>query len=134
MPSAFSFRYQIFHFARADRVQTAGRLVEQNQIGIVDQCLGQPKRRAMPLEYSRNWRRRGPAQPDHFDQSRQPLLANRGGHIEQAAVEIERLFGIQKPVQIGFFRQIADALVLRDFGGVFAEHNGPAAGGKQQAQ
>ena len=77
LPFRLQLQNQIFHLARADGVQTAGRLVEQNQFGIVNQRLGQTKRRAMPLEYSRICRRRAQPRPDHFNQRCRPLLPHR---------------------------------------------------------
>jgi hypothetical protein len=36
----------------------------------------------------------GPVQPDHFDQLVRPLLADRGGHVEQPAVESQRFLDV----------------------------------------
>ena len=54
---------QLLDLGRADRVQAGGRLVEQDQLGIVDQRRARPIRRCMPLEYSRSWRCLAPVNP-----------------------------------------------------------------------
>ena len=61
-------------------------------------------------------------------------LAIGGRHIEQPAVKVERLLGVQKPVEIRLFRQIADPFVLRDVGRVLAEDQSLPAGREEQAQ
>ena len=80
-----------------------------------------PIRRVMPLEYSLSCRRRAPVQADHLDQRVGPLPAGGGGHVEQAAVKVERFFGVQEAVQVRLFRQVADPLVFLDVGGGPAE-------------
>ena len=81
----------------------------------------------MPLEYSLQLPAAGPVEADHLDQLVDPLAAHGGRHVEQPAVEVERLFGVQKPVEIRLFRQIADPLVLGDVGRVFPEDERLAA-------
>ena len=76
----------------------------------------------------------GPVEADHLDQRVDPLAAHVVRHVEQPAVEVERLLGVEEAVQVRLFRQVAEPLVLADVGGVFAEHQGLALGGKQQAQ
>ena len=62
------------------------------------------------------------------------MFSQSGRHIEQPAVEVERLFGVQEAIQIGLFWQISKPGVLRDVGGVTAEDQRLSAGGKQQSQ
>src|SRR5262249_21358807 len=75
-----------------------------------------------------------PVEPDHVDQLGRSLFARRRRYVEQPAVEIERLFGIQEAVQVRLFGQVPQPLVFRDVSGVLPENQGLAAGGKQQAQ
>ena len=86
------------------------------------------------MEYSFNWRRLARSKTDHLDQLIDALLANVRRHVEQPAVEVERLDGVQEFVQVRLFGQIADSLVLPDVARVFAEHQRLAVGGKEQAQ
>ena len=81
-------------------------------------------RRAMPLEYSSQLPLLARPRPTISIRLRPAAVGPIGRHVEQPAVEVERLFGVQEPVQIRLFRQIADALVLGDVGGVFAEDEG----------
>ena len=58
----------------------------------------------------------------------------RGRHVEEPAVEVERLLGVEEAVEVRLFRQIADALVLAHVGGRLAEDEGLAVGGEEQAE
>ena len=49
---------------------------------------------------------------DHLDKALDALPADIGGNVEEPAVEIERLFGVEELVQVGFFGQIPDPFVL----------------------
>ncbi len=69
---------QVLHFARADRVEAAGRLVEEHQVRIVDQGLGQADTPRHTLGVFFELPAAGPVEPDHFDQGVGPLAA-RGG-------------------------------------------------------
>ena len=91
-------------------------------------------RRVMPLEYSFSCRLRARSRPTILIRLSIRSLEHVVRDVEQPAVEVERLFGVQEAVEIRLFRQVADALVLADVGGVFAEDEGLALGGKQQAE
>ena len=125
---------QVLHLAGADRVQAGGGLVEHDQLGVVDQGLGQADAAGHALAVFLQLPPLGPVQPDHLDQVGHPLAADRPRHVEQPAVEIERLLGVEEAVEVRFLGQVADPLVLGHFGGVAAEDQGLAAGGEQQAE
>src|SRR5262249_38167037 len=57
-----------------------------------------------------------------------------GRHVEEPAVEVQCLVGIQELVKVGFLGQVADALVLVDLDRRLAEHIGVAFGWKEQSQ
>ncbi len=61
-------------------------------------------------------------QADHVDEFGGPLLARVRVDVEQPAVEVERLLGVEEAVQVRLFRQESDALVLLDLRRRFAEH------------
>ena len=128
LPSSREPQDQVLHLARADRVEAARRLVEQDQLRLVDQRLGQADaaRHALGVFFQLPFA--GPVEADHLDQLVDPLLQHVVRDVEQPAVEVERLLGIQEAVQIRLFRQVADPLVLADVGGVFAEDQGLALG------
>ena len=92
--------------------------------GSLIRAWARPMRRVMPLEYSFSCRRLARVKPDHVDQIGHPLPAHRRGHVEQPAVEIERLLGVQEAVKVRFLGQVADPLVLGHVGGVAAEDQG----------
>ena len=54
--------------------------------------------------------------------------------VEEPAVEVERLLGVEEAVEVRFFGQIADAFVLAHVGGGLAEDEGLAVGGEEQAE
>ncbi len=68
---------QVLHLARADRVQAGGRLVEHDQLGVVDQGLGQADAAGHALGVFLQLPPLGPVQPDHLDQVGDPLAAHR---------------------------------------------------------
>ncbi len=76
----------------------------------------------------------GSLQPDHLDQLFATLSPDVGWHIEQTTIEIERLLGIQKLIQIRFLGEISDPLVLRDFGCFFSENKGSSGCRKKEVQ
>jgi hypothetical protein len=125
---------QVLHLPGADRVEAAGRLVEEHEFGVVDQRLGHadPSRHALrillqlPLLVA--------AEPDHFDECVRPPPALLGRHVEQPAVEVERLLGVEELVEVRLLGQVADPLVLRDVGRPAAEDERLARGGKDEPQ
>src|SRR5205823_5765318 len=71
---------------------------------------------------------------DHLDEPPAALAAHGGRHVEEPAVEVERLLGVEEAVEVGLLGQVADALVLLDVGGGLAEDEGLAVGGEEQAE
>ena len=102
--------------------------------GIVDQRLGQTDAPRHALGIFLELPAPGPIQLDVGNQPIDTLPPFRRRHIEQAAVEVQRFLGVQELVQVRLLGQVADPFVLADVGGVLAEHQRPAAGGKQQPQ
>src|SRR5262249_59618837 len=54
--------------------------------------------------------------------------------VEEGAVEIERLLGVEESVEVRLFREVADPLVLLDVQGRLVEDQGVALGREEQAQ
>jgi len=64
--------------------------------------------------------------------SSRTLAAGLGGHVEQPAVEVERLLGVQELVQVRLFREVPDPLVLLDLRGRLANTKAsPLVGNKR---
>jgi hypothetical protein len=82
LPLLLELEDQILHFAGADRVQTGGRLVENDQFGIVDQRLGQPDAAGHALAVLFQLPAFRPIQSDHLDQVGHALPADRPGNVE----------------------------------------------------
>ncbi len=64
---------QFLDLGRADRVQPRGRLVEQDQLRVVDQRLGQPDPPLHALGILPQLPLLGRREPDHVDQPPNPL-------------------------------------------------------------
>ena len=77
--------------------------------GSLISAWARPMRRVMPLEYSLSCRLRARSRPTILIRSIDPLLEHVVRDVEQPAVEVERLLGVEEAVQIRFFRQVADA-------------------------
>ena len=119
---------------RALRVETRRRLVQDDQLGLVDQRLGQADALAHALGVLLQDALAIVLEADALDQLLGPALPLRPWHVEEPAVEIEGLFRVQKPVQVRFFRQEADALVLADLGSRLVEHVRFTLGGEEQSE
>ena len=70
---------QVLHPAGAERVEAAGRLVEDDQLRVVDSAWARPMRCRMPLEYSLRMRFLSAARPTISISSAARLLADVGG-------------------------------------------------------
>src|SRR5262249_33808953 len=125
---------QVLHPARALRVEAGSRLVEDDQLRIVDQRLGQADALPHALRVFLEYALLVVLQADRLDQLLGPLAAHLRIELEEPAVKVERLLGVQKAVEIRLLWQIADALVLANLVGGEVEDNGVAVGGAQQAE
>ena len=112
---------QILDLAAADGVEAGGRLVEDDQVGVVDERLGQADAALHALGELADRPRPGLAQADHFEQLLGAVLALVPGQAEEVAEEIQRLAGIEVAVEVGFLGQVADARLGGDVAGRMAE-------------
>ena len=62
------------------------------------------------------------------------LFRSAARDLEQPAVEVERLLGVEELVEVRLLGQVADPLVLGDVGGRLVEDQGVALGGEEQAE
>jgi len=120
--------------SRADRVQACGRLVENEQVRVVDQRLGQADAALHALGVFADGSALHRFQTDHLQQHVDALVAGVAVLVEQSAVVFQRFPGVEEPVEIRLFRQVADAFLGGDVRGQFAEHRDPAGRGKQQPE
>ena len=121
-------------FHAAQRVEAARRLVEDEQIGIVDEGLGEadPLLHALRIGFDRAF-----ARVFQFNQLQQPVNALVGFAARQAEdfrIKAEQLLGGEKLVVVGQLRQVADALAGDGLADVNAEQAGRAAGGRDKAE
>src|SRR5579884_934404 len=130
----FQVADEILHPACAQRIKTGSRLVEDDQIRVVDERLSQADAltHALGILAERAFAIR--LESDFLDQLLSLGLPLRRRQIEEPAIEIERLFSIEEAIKIGLFGQIPDALVLDHVGGGPAKDERFAVGGIEQAK
>ena len=100
---------QILHLAAANRIQAGSRLVEDHQVGIVDERLRQPDAPLHALGKFADGARLCFAETDHFQQLFRAVVALVFREMKQIPEEIQRLARVEIAIQIRFLRQIADA-------------------------
>ena len=125
---------QILHLAAADGVEPGSRLVQDNQVRVVDQGLGQTNAALHAFGEFAHGPHSGLAQAHHFEQLLRALLAVALGQAEEVAKEIQRFPGIQIAIEIGFLRQIANARLGRHVPGRMAENFNVALGWVKQPE
>ncbi len=125
---------QIFHPTSAKRIEAGGRLIEDDEIGIVDERLRQADALAHALGILAEDAFAIGLESDFLDQLLGLVLPLRGRQIEQPAVKVESFLGVEEAIKIRFFRQIADAFVFGHVGGGLAEDEGFAIGGIEQTE
>src|SRR5882672_3096948 len=122
------------HFHSAQRVQTAGWLIQNQQVRIIDQCLGQ----ADPLLHALRVGFDG-ALPSGFQFHQLQQCVNapfslRGGNAENTGVEPEQFLRREELVIISQLGQVSDATASDGFAHVDAEEEGRATGGIHKPQ
>jgi len=120
------------HVAAAERIEPRHRLVEKEHLGIVQQRLREADALEHPL---RELAQRQPAlggDADAVERGRDAAPPIGGVHPEQPAVVVEQLLGGQVIVEVGIFRQVADAAADGDVADGASEDLCFAAGGKHQ--
>ncbi len=94
---------EILHFAGADRVEAGGWLIQKNDLGIVDEGLGESDSASHPLGILFDQTLAGVVQADLFDEGAGTLLSFRPADVEEPAVEIEGLLGGEELVEVRLF-------------------------------
>ena len=112
---------EVFHLAGADRVESAGGLVENHELGVVDERLSHANAAGHALGILAELPLLVAAQADHLDERVGPLLSLFWRHVKEPSVEVECLLGIEKLVEIRLLWEIANAFVLRHVGGIATE-------------
>ena len=92
---------QVLHFARADRIESGGRLVEQDQIGVVDQglCQADAPSHAFGVFAQLAFSGLG-IEPDDVEQFRNSSIQLFARDLEKPAVEFQRLFAVEKAIEV----------------------------------
>ena len=125
---------EVLDLAAADGVQAGGRLVEDEQVGVVDEGLGQADAAGHALGILADGAARARGQADHLQEHLDALAALAAGDLEEPAVVVERLVGVQEAVEVGLLGQEADAVLDLDVAGRLAEDPDAALAGVEQAE
>ena len=121
-------------FHAAQRIEAAGRFIENQQIGIVDERLREADALLHSFGIGFDGTFAGLLQFDQLEQLVNAFVRFRSRQAENARVKPEQFLGGEKFVVIGHFRQIADALAGDGLAHVNAEKIRRAAGGRHEAE
>src|ERR1043165_6413143 len=86
---------EIFDLAASDWVQSSRRLIQDDQIGVVDERLGHTDAALHAFGELAHGARTGLGQTDHLEKLLRALLPFPGRKTEQVAEKIQRLVRIQ---------------------------------------
>lgn len=122
------------HFHPANWIKAAGRLVKNQQIGIVDERLGESDTLLHSLGIRFNGPLPGVIEFDEFQRLINPAVRLGPGNSEKSRVKAEQFLGGEELVVVGQFRQVADALTGDWLAHARAEEEGVPARGVGKAQ
>ncbi len=108
---------EIFDLATPDGVESGSWFVEDDQIRIVHQRLGEADAASHALGKLAHPAASGMAQTDHVEQLLDPLPPIDAVEIEQRAIELERLLGVEVRVEIRFLGDVPDPFLGFDVAG-----------------
>ncbi len=116
----------------ADGVEAGEGLVEDEQVGVVDQGLGQTEALDHPLGELAQLQVLVTAQADAVDQGGDRVLYPGGGEVEEGGGEVEELAGGEVVVKIGVLGEKTDAAPRRlRKGGLAVDQDLPGVRGQQ---
>ena len=104
---------QVLDLAAADRVQAGGRFIQDHQVRVVDQGLGQTDAARHAFRELAHRPVAGRGKADHFEQLIRAALALLAGDAEKRAEEIQRFPRREVAIQVRFLGQVADPAVDR---------------------
>ena len=107
-PSARRRANDVAHLAAADRVERRGRLVEQYQVGLGEDRLGQPDALGHAFRVAAQPVAAAPGQADALEHGGDARAALGGRQAGQAAVEVEQRVAGQPVVEAEVLGQVAD--------------------------
>src|SRR5437867_5151946 len=122
------------HLHAAKRVQAAGGLVQDQQVGIIDQRLSQTDAllHAFGIGFDRAFARG--LQFHQLEQAVDAPVRLGAGEAENAGIKAQQFFRAQKFVIIGLLRQITDALARNRLADIDAEEKSGPAGSVHKTQ
>ena len=125
---------EVLDLAASDRVESRGRFVEDDEVGIVDEGLREPDAALHALGELAHGARPRVAEADHLDELLRALLPVTGVEREEVAEEIERLARAEIAVEVALLGQVADARLGLHVARRFAEDGDLALGRVEQAE
>ena len=127
-------QYDLLDHVAADGIEARHRLVEEHQLGVVEERLRQPRALEHALREAPHRHPGGLREPDPVEQLCRPLPALGSGHPEEPPRVVQVFLGGQVVVEVGILRQVAGAVAPRPLRMGHAQHAGGAAVGAEQAQ
>jgi hypothetical protein len=126
---------EVFHFAGADGVEAGGGFVEEDEVGVVDEGLGETDASGHAFGVFAEFALAGFfVEADGIEEGGDAAAEFFAGDFEESAVEVEGFFAVEEAVEVGFFGEEADAFVDDGGTGGFAKDGGGASGGEDEAE
>ena len=125
---------EVLDLAGALGIEAGGRFVENDQIGIVEEGLGEADAAGHALGEAPDGAMAGVREARHVEQLVNARAGGFGGQPEQAGVEGQGFEGRQVGIEVGLFGEIADAALDGGGAGGCAEDVDRAGRRKKQAQ
>ncbi len=134
LAAAAKFDDEVFDLPGADGIEAGGGLVEDEEVGVVDEGLGEPEASLHALGILADGAEAGPAEPDHVDEFIGAVESDASREFEEFAVVVEGLLGVEERVEVGLFGEVSDALLDADVGGGLPENENTTGGGAEEPQ
>ena len=123
LSSAAKLKNEILHLPSTDRVETRCRLIEDQQLGVIDQGLRETEAARHTLGKFAGRTMGDLGEADHFQQFLGASTASAPIETEEFAVVVDGLGRIEKAIKVGFLGQIADFTLHLNIARITTKHN-----------
>ena len=134
LPTATELEDEVLHLARAERIEARGRLVEDEELGVVHERLREAETPRHALRELSRRPVRHALEADHLEQLRRAAVARAAVEAEELAVVVERLGRVEEAIEVGLLGQVADLALDGDIARIAPEDDEPAARLVQEAE
>src|SRR6185369_1144541 len=134
LPALLELEDEVLDLPRGDRIEAAGGLVEDDDCGIVDERLAEADAPGHALGVLAQLALAGVGEAEPGDELVGPLPPGLGVEVEEPAEEVERLVGVEPPIEVGLLGEEPEARLGADVGGGAAEDRRLARGGEDESE